>query len=137
MKIHTKQGMLGENTRSDWSKRLASSRNMQASRLRTKPAVGLGPQMFEKSKTVRDMSRRDYLFVVKRKKWSLPRQGLPLPKHINNFSNTSDLSHSALSLRSHFVRHNRASLKIINNSKPINNTKSMPDENSHQTGHCC
>ena len=78
MKIHTKQGMLGENTRSDWSKRLASSRNMQASRLRTKPAVGLGPQMFEKSKTVRDMSRRDYLFVVKRKKMFIAPSGATL-----------------------------------------------------------
>ena len=35
------------------------------------------------------MSRRDYRFVVKHnKKWALPRQGLPLSWHINNFSNT-------------------------------------------------
>ncbi len=39
------------------------------------------------------MSRRDYWFVVKRnKKCALPRQGLPLSRHINNFSNTYGLS---------------------------------------------
>ena len=78
MKILTKQGTVGENARSDWSKRLASSRNRQASRLRTKPAVGFGPQVFEKSKTVRDMSRRHYLFVVKRKKMFIAPSGATL-----------------------------------------------------------
>ena len=79
MKILTKQGItVKSETFTQLVEASASSRQMQASRLRTKPAVGFGSQVFEKSKTVRDMSRRHYLFVVKRKKMFIAPSGATL-----------------------------------------------------------